>query len=139
MGLTREELIVELAALGEKPFRAKQLWHWIYHQGVTDFAAMSSIAGPLRARLAERFVIGRAHEFHIVTLCLVARKNPLLFGSPGTAKTMTVDALMEHIPLTSFRTQAYKASPPEQFIGPISFKGMENDVFGNAKYSCSRR
>jgi 23S rRNA (adenine2503-C2)-methyltransferase len=59
VGLSREELTAELATLGEKPFRAKQLWHWIYHQGVTDFAAMSSIAAPLRARLAERFVIGR--------------------------------------------------------------------------------
>ncbi len=59
VGLTREELAAELAAIGEKPFRAKQLWHWIYHQGVTDFAAMSSVARPLQARLAERFVIGR--------------------------------------------------------------------------------
>ena len=59
VGLTREELAAELAAIGEKPFRAKQLWHWIYHQGATDFSAMSSIARPLQERLAERFVVGR--------------------------------------------------------------------------------
>ena len=59
VGLTREELAVELAGIGEKPFRAKQLWHWIYHQGATDFAKMSSIARPLQERLAERFVVGR--------------------------------------------------------------------------------
>ena len=59
VGLTRAEIEVELAEIGEKPFRAKQLWHWIYHQGVTDFSAMSSIARPLQQRLAERFVIGR--------------------------------------------------------------------------------
>ncbi len=59
VGLSRADLIEELAAIGEKPFRAKQLWHWIYHQGATDFAAMSSIARPLQAKLAERFVIGR--------------------------------------------------------------------------------
>ena len=59
VGLTREELAVELAAIGEKPFRAKQLWHWIYHQGATDFSTMSSIARPLQQRLAERFVVGR--------------------------------------------------------------------------------
>ncbi len=58
-GLSREELAAELAAIGEKPFRAKQLWHWIYHQGATDFAAMSSVARPLQEKLAERFVIGR--------------------------------------------------------------------------------
>ncbi len=59
VGLTREELAAEMAAIGEKPFRAKQLWHWIYHQGATDFAAMSRIARPLQEKLAERFVIGR--------------------------------------------------------------------------------
>ena len=59
VGLSREELAAELAAIGERPFRAKQVWHWIYHQGVTDFARMSTVARPLQERLAERFVIGR--------------------------------------------------------------------------------
>jgi 23S rRNA (adenine2503-C2)-methyltransferase len=59
VGLSRAELTEALLAIGEKPFRAKQLWHWIYHQGVTDFARMSSVARPLQERLAEHFVIGR--------------------------------------------------------------------------------
>ncbi|MGC8468875.1 MAG: 23S rRNA (adenine(2503)-C(2))-methyltransferase RlmN [Acetobacteraceae bacterium] len=59
VGLSREELAAEMAAIGEQPFRAGQLWHWIYHRGATSFAAMSSIARPLRERLAERYVIGR--------------------------------------------------------------------------------
>ncbi|PWC29378.1 23S rRNA (adenine(2503)-C(2))-methyltransferase RlmN [Teichococcus aestuarii] len=59
VGLSREELVAEMVAMGEKPFRAKQLWHWIYHQGVTDFGKMPSIAKPMQGKLAERFVIGR--------------------------------------------------------------------------------
>ncbi len=59
VGLSRAELAAQVAAIGEKPFRAKQLWHWIYHRGVTDFAAMTTLAAPLRERLAERFVVGR--------------------------------------------------------------------------------
>ncbi|MEE8659124.1 Dual-specificity RNA methyltransferase RlmN [Acetobacteraceae bacterium EV16G] len=59
VGLSREELIAELALLGEKPFRAKQLWHWIYHQGVTQFDEMSSISRPLREKLASSYVVGR--------------------------------------------------------------------------------
>src|ERR1700722_801963 len=59
VGLSREELAAEMAQAGEKPFRAKQLWHWIYHQGVRDFAAMSTIAKPLQDKLAQHFVIGR--------------------------------------------------------------------------------
>ncbi|WP_353210119.1 23S rRNA (adenine(2503)-C(2))-methyltransferase RlmN [Rhodovarius sp.] len=59
VGMRREEIAAEMLAIGEKPFRAKQLWHWIYHQGVTDFAAMNTIAKPLQAKLSEQFVIGR--------------------------------------------------------------------------------
>ncbi|MBX9596449.1 MAG: 23S rRNA (adenine(2503)-C(2))-methyltransferase RlmN [Roseomonas sp.] len=59
VGLSREELAAEMVAIGEKPFRAKQLWHWMYHQGVTDFSRMPTIAKPMQARLAERFVVGR--------------------------------------------------------------------------------
>lgn len=39
--------------------RAKQVFHWLYHRGVTDFEAMTDIAKPMRPWLAERFVIGR--------------------------------------------------------------------------------
>ncbi|MBV8521113.1 MAG: 23S rRNA (adenine(2503)-C(2))-methyltransferase RlmN [Acetobacteraceae bacterium] len=59
VGLSRDELKAELDAIGEQPFRAKQLWHWIYHRGETDFARMSSISRNLQQNLAERFVIGR--------------------------------------------------------------------------------
>jgi 23S rRNA (adenine2503-C2)-methyltransferase len=52
IGLSKHELADALAALGEKPFRAKQLWHWIYHRGVRDFEAMANIGGPLREKLA---------------------------------------------------------------------------------------
>jgi 23S rRNA (adenine2503-C2)-methyltransferase len=59
VGLSRDELAAELVAIGEKPFRARQIWQWMYFQGVRDFARMSNVARPLQARLAERFVIGR--------------------------------------------------------------------------------
>ncbi|MEN9682343.1 MAG: hypothetical protein RLZZ427_94, partial [Pseudomonadota bacterium] len=39
--------------------RAKQVYHWLYHRGVTDFEAMTDIAKAMRPWLAERFVIGR--------------------------------------------------------------------------------
>jgi 23S rRNA (adenine2503-C2)-methyltransferase len=59
VGLSREELLAEVLAAGGETFRAKQLWHWIYHQGVTDFSRMSSIARSMQEMLAARFVIGR--------------------------------------------------------------------------------
>lgn len=57
VGLSREELAAAVAAVGEKPFRTKQLWHWIYHQGATDFAQMTTLAKPLREKLAGIFEV----------------------------------------------------------------------------------
>ena len=51
VGLSREQLINELKLINEKPFRAKQLWHWIYHQGITSFDEMTTIGKPLREKL----------------------------------------------------------------------------------------
>ena len=59
VGLSRDELIAEMESLGEKPFRAGQLWHWIYHRGATDFAAMTTLSKAFRARLAEAYRIER--------------------------------------------------------------------------------
>lgn len=53
IGLSREELQQEIESLGEKPFRSKQLWHWIYWQGKTDFAEMTSLGKPLRQKLID--------------------------------------------------------------------------------------
>jgi 23S rRNA (adenine2503-C2)-methyltransferase len=39
--------------VGEKPFRAQQVLKWIYHQGVTDFAAMTNLGLELRQRLQQ--------------------------------------------------------------------------------------
>jgi 23S rRNA (adenine2503-C2)-methyltransferase len=39
--------------------RSKQVFHWIYHRGVTTFDAMTDIAKTMRPWLADRFVIGR--------------------------------------------------------------------------------
>ena len=58
-GLGRAELEAEVRGLGEPGFRARQLWHWIYHQGARDFAAMTTLAKGFRARLAEAYSLDR--------------------------------------------------------------------------------
>jgi len=59
VGLTREELVEAMKSIGEKPFRAKQIWHWLYHQGVKDIAAMTSLSKSLHAKIQDHFYIGR--------------------------------------------------------------------------------
>jgi 23S rRNA (adenine2503-C2)-methyltransferase len=62
-GLGREGLRAAMVAAGveEKKarMRANQLWRWIYHYGVTDFAKMTDVAKELRAVLGDRFVLER--------------------------------------------------------------------------------
>ena len=62
-GLGREGLRLAMIAAGveEKKarMRATQLWRWIYHYGVTDFAKMTDVAKELRALLGDKFVLER--------------------------------------------------------------------------------
>ncbi|MXP27374.1 23S rRNA (adenine(2503)-C(2))-methyltransferase RlmN [Porphyrobacter algicida] len=53
--------LFEAAGLDAKQakLRAKQVFHWLYHRGVTEFEAMTDIAKQMRPWLTERFVIGR--------------------------------------------------------------------------------
>ena len=48
VGLPRSRSAAAFEAAGLEPrqakLRAKQVWHWIYNRGVSDFAAMSDIA-----------------------------------------------------------------------------------------------
>src|SRR5690606_338141 len=57
--LEREARAAALATVGLPRFRAGQIWHWLYHRGVTDFQAMTTLAKPVRALLGETFQISR--------------------------------------------------------------------------------
>jgi 23S rRNA (adenine2503-C2)-methyltransferase len=63
VGLSKEEMREALTAAGldakGAKLRAKQIWHWVYNRGVTDFALMTDIARTQQPWLTERFVIGR--------------------------------------------------------------------------------
>ena len=63
IGLPKKRIaeLFETAGLDARAakLRAKQVFHWLYHRGVTDFEAMTDIAKTMRPWLAERFVIGR--------------------------------------------------------------------------------
>ncbi len=63
VGLTRPQICAALESAGLDPkgakLRAKQIWHWIYNRGATEFAVMTDIAKTQHPWLAERFVVGR--------------------------------------------------------------------------------
>ncbi|MEO9190179.1 MAG: 23S rRNA (adenine(2503)-C(2))-methyltransferase RlmN, partial [Acetobacteraceae bacterium] len=90
VGLSRAELGAEMEAIGEASFRARQLWHWIYNQGETDFARMSTIARALQARLAERFIVGRPVAAEVQTSTDETRKFLFRFRDGQEAETVYI-------------------------------------------------
>ena len=53
--LTLEELKNELSALGEKSFRAKQIYEWMHIRGARSFEEMTNISKALREKLSEQY------------------------------------------------------------------------------------
>ena len=58
--LSLEELTAFLVERGEKPFRAKQVYEWLWTKSVTDFDAMTSLGKELRTKLSEWFILNAA-------------------------------------------------------------------------------
>lgn len=52
-GMDKQSLEKFFIDIGEKPFRAAQVIHWIHRQGVTEFNNMTNLSKPLRERLVE--------------------------------------------------------------------------------------
>ncbi|MDR2008557.1 MAG: 23S rRNA (adenine(2503)-C(2))-methyltransferase RlmN [Alphaproteobacteria bacterium] len=59
LGKSFEDLTELVATLGEKPFRTKQLWHFMYVRGVKTFAEMALLPASLREKLEESYTIER--------------------------------------------------------------------------------
>ena len=53
-----DNLKEELKLLGEKPFRAEQIFKWIYQDKVTSFDEMTNISIDLRKKLDENYTLG---------------------------------------------------------------------------------
>lgn len=74
--LSRSELDGFVTGLGEKQYRARQIWDWMYERRVDRFEAMSNLPGATIVRLQETATLG--------SLELVARQQSL----DGTEKRL---------------------------------------------------
>ena len=63
IGLTQNEIVESLISnnlITEKEkFRAKQLWHWIYHHGETNINKMTTISNELRNEISKFYKVQR--------------------------------------------------------------------------------
>ena len=55
--MTLEELTESIRQMGDKPFRAKQIYQWLHQKLVTEFDEMSNLSKPLREKLKEQFFL----------------------------------------------------------------------------------
>jgi 23S rRNA (adenine2503-C2)-methyltransferase len=79
-----------MARFGAEPFRARQLWHWIYHRGATDFAAMTNLAKPFRERLAANYELRRPAITRAQVSTDTTRKWLLRFDDGQEAETVHI-------------------------------------------------
>ncbi|HEY3909209.1 MAG TPA: 23S rRNA (adenine(2503)-C(2))-methyltransferase RlmN [Stellaceae bacterium] len=90
VGLGRVELAAEVEAIGAEPFRARQLWHWIYHRGATDFAQMTSLSKAFRDRLADHFELSRPAASRVLCSTDGTRKWLLRFADGQEVETVHI-------------------------------------------------
>ena len=54
LSLTKEELCAAVTEMGEKSFRAKQIYEWLHFKKVADFSQMSNISAQFRDELSKK-------------------------------------------------------------------------------------
>ena len=90
VGLSRDGLKEALVEAGLEPFRAAQIWQWIYWHGVTDFGRMTNIAKKARDRLADQFVVERPSIVTEQRSVDGTRKWLLRFADGNEAETVNI-------------------------------------------------
>jgi 23S rRNA (adenine2503-C2)-methyltransferase len=107
-GLSLPELENWCGDRGEKPYRAKQLFQWVFRKRVDEFDQMSDLAAEFRKQLAESFyisclkVVKRTGSKDTTQKFLFALRDgafvesvlipasPALYGAPSDRKTICV-------------------------------------------------
>jgi 23S rRNA (adenine2503-C2)-methyltransferase len=90
LGLGPRQLEAYCTALGERPFRARQLLRWIHQAGIDDFGAMTDMSKALRERLACEATIGVPAVLSDATAADGTRKWLLDVGTGNAIETVFI-------------------------------------------------
>ncbi len=71
--LSKDELKAALAGIGEEPYRAAQVFRWLYKTGAKSFDEMTDLGKDLREKLK--------NNFHLTKLALLDLKRSLVDGT----------------------------------------------------------
>ncbi len=81
--MSLDELRTEIAALGEKPYRAKQLYEWMHVKLARSYDEMTNLPKSLREKLSDRFEYTSLREVTVQTSRLDGTKKFLFELSDG--------------------------------------------------------
>src|SRR5437762_3706251 len=88
LGLTQEELQEKFVELGEKPYRARQLYDAMYRRRITSFDAITDLPKTLRRILEERATITRTRIESVFTSSDGTRRVLLKLGDDVEAESV---------------------------------------------------
>lgn len=96
LGLTRAELETFIAAMGEKPFRARQLMKWLYKRAASDFDQMTDLAKSFRERLKEVAEV-RTPEIKLTQVSSDGTRKWLLSMADPRSRASDAKHVAEHV------------------------------------------
>lgn len=77
----------------------------------------------------ENVMYERENEIRAVARAILAEQHVVLLGAPGVAKSMLITEFVKRISGANvFKKLIMRDSTPDEILGPISIKGLENDV-----------
>lgn len=88
--ISKADLTGKLKALGMPDFRARQLWHWLYTKGATDFSQMTSLGKTVQEVLAQHFSLARPLATQDVISLDGTRKWLLRFADGAEVETVYI-------------------------------------------------
>ena len=81
--MTLEELKEDMTAIGEKPFRAKQLYEWMHRKLVRSFEEMTNISAALKEKCKERYEYTALQALQVQTSAIDGTKKYLFALADG--------------------------------------------------------
>ena len=105
LSLTKDELTERLSKMGEKPFRAGQIYRWLHQKRVTGFNEMSDLSLSLREKLENEFSLCRIEPARILK-SQVDGTVKILYRLPDGNHIETVLMSYEHGDSLCVSTQA---------------------------------
>ena len=89
-----DNLKEELKLIGEKPFRAEQIFKWIYQDKASSFDEMTNLSLELRKKLDENYTLGNFKIVH--KLVSVDGTKKYLFDLQDGERNLIESVLMEY-------------------------------------------